>query len=1164
RDEGGAARPSRWSVYGAAVAARRSATGAVRPLLEEPRFDVQATVGQQEWSLQNWRVIVQTAFASCMSTAPFAAFSLTGGVYGRDEGMDRAAIGTALALFKLGRLGTLVVLNALPECGPHAPPLLEPRHLSHLLAAALGVAGALCTLGPSPRLLCAGALLLGFGWTDPILQVHAAEHAGGCKAAKVQLLGWIWRGRLLGMLLGAFGSGYLYDSVGWGGVVLLLGVPHLSYLVAGALSLQPVAPKVQRRRQSPGRLTLDATAVGRLKGFSTSCKDDSSGLRVPFVLLLLSACCVAEYTLGVMLSTMPLYFTTGLGCQETIDLFTFGAFDTLRVALATSAVVSASFCSRRCQRRDGERRGPDPPVWVKLAVLCPLYALCAALPLTRHLHTAMAGHLAAGVLYNLVGPILSAEYLCALPEGSVKLWVSVKTVAETLSSSLGSFYGPFALASGDVAGVFLVPTALLLAVPAAERVGAWCSSGRLGSRGSAAVAQVPPRRQRLTIKTHGGLVIQETVAVSSTPLLGPLGHLADLRAEFQGPGFWANNSQAMSCLAVAFSALGQKEMCVDAVVAASGIQVHHALGRPLTHLAVKTMLQHIFLARDMPLAFLHTPASSFEDLGMFEDYLRHFVQDCVVLLNFATDGLEKLYEGGHPGQRSPVPPDGWAIPARMTDEGLVQLVLLHGDATAFVRTAGCPSALLLDGCRAPSLAPGLPRDVIVLGPRPLLVGPQAWRPPGGAVSPLVALLEGVARRAPHAGWRRWHQPEGPSSALAAVAACLEWNCGVAAASAEEVLELSSASLSAAIGGRFSLEAARGTLGECAEAMGLELSLEGPVRFCDGSLGEFAQRVERSILAGSYPLVSFDPRVAHGVPGGEGWPESHFALAIACDLETDGEGGGLLMLDPDPERYGRYWSCSVEALWKACLDEDPQTEHPRGLVLATAREDPDPEIEYLAGGGLDSVHPELVVAAAAAAAEAGGGSCVQRQRARRAAEPEARASPREAPAPVPQVPPPLAHVAAPAPQLEAGAECVAAADRARGGRRQPQPAGWAAEPASPASLRRGPAKPCRARALETVARARQMAQAEPEAPQVVLPAVPPWPSAVVVVESVAGGVVEASLQDADYADCACAQAEHGQVPSPLQALVDRVLQTAERSEGLREHQEGGLAPRATLQ
>ncbi|CAK0886650.1 unnamed protein product, partial [Prorocentrum cordatum] len=272
-----------------------------------------------------------------MSTAPFAAFSLTGGVHGRDQSMDAAAIGTALALFKLGRLGTLVLLNVLPESGRHGPRLLPPRHLSHLLAAALGAAGALCTLGSSPAHLCAGALLLGFGWTDPILQVHAAEHARGCKAVKVQLLGWIWRGRLLGMLLGSVGSGYLYDAAGWRGVAALLAVPHLSYLAAGASSLQPAAPRPERRRQSPGRFSLDATAVARLQDFNAGRGEDLGGLRLPFVLLLLCACCAAEYTLGVMLSTMPLYFTTGLGSHETMDVFAFGALDALRVAMATTA-----------------------------------------------------------------------------------------------------------------------------------------------------------------------------------------------------------------------------------------------------------------------------------------------------------------------------------------------------------------------------------------------------------------------------------------------------------------------------------------------------------------------------------------------------------------------------------------------------------------------------------------------------------------------------------------------------------------------------------------------------------------------------------------------------------------------------------------------------------
>jgi hypothetical protein len=89
---------------------------------------------------------------------------------------------------------------------------------------------------------------------------------------------------------------------------------------------------------------------------------------------------------------------------------------------------------------------------------------------------------------------------------------------------------------------------------------------------------------------------------------------------------------------------------------------------------------------------------------------------------------------------------------------------------------------------------------------------------------------------------------------------------------------------------------------------------------------FVKEIERAVSdENDIHILNFNTKIAHDNHGLEG---GHFSLLADYDATTQ----ELMIADTNPKRYTRFWKCSVERMYKACVDKDSASDRSRGMIV----------------------------------------------------------------------------------------------------------------------------------------------------------------------------------------------------------------------------------------
>jgi hypothetical protein len=112
-----------------------------------------------------------------------------------------------------------------------------------------------------------------------------------------------------------------------------------------------------------------------------------------------------------------------------------------------------------------------------------------------------------------------------------------------------------------------------------------------------------------------------------------------------------------------------------------------------------------------------------------------------------------------------------------------------------------------------------------------------------------------------------------------------------------------------------------------------------------TLEAFKQEVENAVCDESdIHILNFNARIAHENPSLEG---GHFSLLADYDPNTQ----EITVADTNPKRYTRFWKCSIERMYEACVDKDSSSNRSRGMIVIRRQE------KNIAGNG--AIHPSEI-------------------------------------------------------------------------------------------------------------------------------------------------------------------------------------------------------------
>jgi hypothetical protein len=110
---------------------------------------------------------------------------------------------------------------------------------------------------------------------------------------------------------------------------------------------------------------------------------------------------------------------------------------------------------------------------------------------------------------------------------------------------------------------------------------------------------------------------------------------------------------------------------------------------------------------------------------------------------------------------------------------------------------------------------------------------------------------------------------------------------------------------------------------------LDLPLSVKVQHFDKStitLDYFTKEVERSVADTSdIHILNFNTKIAHDNDKLEG---GHFAILSDYDVATQ----KITIADTNPRRYCRFWECSIDRMYEACVDKDSSSDRSRGMIV----------------------------------------------------------------------------------------------------------------------------------------------------------------------------------------------------------------------------------------
>ncbi|BAY65163.1 hypothetical protein NIES22_52660 [Calothrix brevissima NIES-22] len=93
-----------------------------------------------------------------------------------------------------------------------------------------------------------------------------------------------------------------------------------------------------------------------------------------------------------------------------------------------------------------------------------------------------------------------------------------------------------------------------------------------------------------------------------------------------------------------------------------------------------------------------------------------------------------------------------------------------------------------------------------------------------------------------------------------------------------------------------------------------------------TLEAFIKEVETAVCDETdVHILNFNTRIAHENPSLEG---GHFSLLADYDPKTQ----EVTIADTNPKRYTRFWKCSIQRLYAACVDKDSSSNRSRGMIV----------------------------------------------------------------------------------------------------------------------------------------------------------------------------------------------------------------------------------------
>ncbi|HLP88531.1 MAG TPA: phytochelatin synthase family protein [Nostocaceae cyanobacterium] len=93
-----------------------------------------------------------------------------------------------------------------------------------------------------------------------------------------------------------------------------------------------------------------------------------------------------------------------------------------------------------------------------------------------------------------------------------------------------------------------------------------------------------------------------------------------------------------------------------------------------------------------------------------------------------------------------------------------------------------------------------------------------------------------------------------------------------------------------------------------------------------TMEKFTEIVEKAVTdPNDIHILNFNTKIAHNNPNLEG---GHFSLL--ADYNPNSQE--ITVADTNPKRYTRFWQCSIEKMYKACVDKDSACDRSRGMII----------------------------------------------------------------------------------------------------------------------------------------------------------------------------------------------------------------------------------------
>lgn len=93
-----------------------------------------------------------------------------------------------------------------------------------------------------------------------------------------------------------------------------------------------------------------------------------------------------------------------------------------------------------------------------------------------------------------------------------------------------------------------------------------------------------------------------------------------------------------------------------------------------------------------------------------------------------------------------------------------------------------------------------------------------------------------------------------------------------------------------------------------------------------TMDKFTEIVEKAVIdPNDIHILNFNTKIAHNNPNLEG---GHFSLLADYDPNSQ----EITVADTNPKRYTRFWKCSIERMYKACVDKDSACDRSRGIII----------------------------------------------------------------------------------------------------------------------------------------------------------------------------------------------------------------------------------------